>query len=123
MLSKKMTVFKKRGKPPGHSRKISEVMQQVARKKRFKQIGITLILAVIILFFFTGSRGTWQLIKFFEKKDDLENEIRELEKEKNARAEILKKVENDSGYIEKIAREKYKMKKEGERVYQVVEEK
>ena len=76
----------------------------------------------MLIFFASGQRGTIQMISFIKQKNDLENEIKILEAEKK-QLEIEKdKIKNDPEYIEKIAREKYKMKKKDEKVYQIVED-
>ena len=103
-------------------RKISQVMQKIARKKRLKQLSIIIALIIVALIFITGSRGTYQLYKFKQKKAELEAEVNRLENEKISLQDTKDKIENDPEYIEKIAREKYKMKKKEEKVYQIVEE-
>ena len=60
--------------------------------------------------------------RFINQKSKLQNEIKHLEEENKGLEDIKNKIENDPDYIEKIAREKYKMKKEGEQVYQIVED-
>ena len=97
-------------------------MQQIARKKRIRQVAFLTILIIVASIFITGSRGTFQLYKFSMQKQDLENEIEILEAEKTKLEEIKTKIETDPDYIEKIAREKYKMKKKEEKVYEIVEE-
>lgn len=109
----------KRRKP---NRKISEVMQRIARKKRIRQIAFLTILILVATIFITGSRGTLQLYKFNKQKQDLENEIESLETEKTKLEKMKSSLESDPEYIEKIAREKYKMKKKEEKVYEIVEE-
>ena len=103
-------------------RKITQIMQQITRKKRVKQIAFFTVLVVIIVFFASGSRGTYQLYKFNKQKQDLESELKELESEKAKLEQMKTNIENDPEYIEKIAREKYKMKKKEEKVYEIVEE-
>ena len=56
------------------------------------------------------------------QKQDLEKEINALEMEKGKLEEMKSNLESDPEYIEKIAREKYKMKKKEEKVYEIVEE-
>lgn len=97
-------------------------MQQIARKKRIRHIIFFAILTIIAVIFMTGSRGTYQLYKFHKQKQDLEIEVKMLEKEKQELEKVKDKIENDPEYIEKVAREKYKMKKKEEKVYEVVEE-
>jgi len=53
------------------------------------------------------------------KKQDLQNEIIELEKTKVELDSIRNRLENDPAYLEKIAREEYNMKKEGEKVIKI----
>ena len=109
----------KRRKP---NRKLTEVLQKIARKKRIRQITFLAVLILVATIFITGSRGTLQLYKFTRQKQDLENEIKALESEKSKLEEMKTNLENDPEYIEKIAREKYKMKKKEEKVYEIVEE-
>ena len=111
-------------KPPSRARngKLTEILNSLKRKKRIRHILILLALAILIVFFATGQRGTIQMISFVKQKHDLEEEIKILEAEKK-QLEIEKdKIKNDPEYIEKIAREKYKMKKKDEKVYQIVED-
>jgi cell division protein FtsB len=96
-------------------RKISEILRQIKRKKHLKHFLLLGIVAIFFTFFASGSRGTYQLGRFINQKNQLQEENTKLEDFKN-------KIENDPEYIEKIAREKYKMKKEGEQVYQIVED-
>ncbi len=109
----------KRGKSV---RKLSEVMQQITRKKRIRQLAFLATLIIVAAVFITGSRGTFQLYKFSKTKLDLKNEIEALETEKAKLENMKSKIETDPEYIEKIAREKYKMKKKEEKVYEIVEE-
>ena len=109
----------KRRKP---NRKISEVLQKISRKKRIRQVAFITFLVLVATIFITGSRGTLQLYKFTKQKQDLEREINELEIEKEKLDKMKSNLENDPEYIEKIAREKYKMKKKEEKVYEIVEE-
>ena len=93
------------------NRKITEVLQKISRKKRIRQVAFFAILILVATIFITGSRGTLQLYKFTRQKQDLENEINALEMEKGKLEEMKSNLESDPEYIEKIAREKYKMKK------------
>ena len=103
-------------------RRITQIMEQISHKKRVRQLTLIAILIIIVLIFSTGSRGTYQFYKFNEKKADLEEEIEKLESQKKDLEKVKLKIENDPAYIEKIAREKYKMKKKEEKVYEIVEE-
>ena len=77
---------------------------------------------MLLVFLSTGSRGTIKLWQISSEVNTLKTDIQELEEEKKRLQEIKDKIENDSTYLEKIAREKYKMKKKGEKVYEIIEE-
>lgn len=104
------------------NRKISEIMQRIARKKRIRQLAFLAVLIFVATVFITGSRGTLQLYKFTKQKQDLESEIESLERDKSKLENVKSNLEDDPDYIEKVAREKYKMKKKEEKVYEIVEE-
>jgi cell division protein FtsB len=116
-----LKIRKKRAKPPIQQRKISEVLKKITQKKRLKLFLSILVFLFIVAYFFIGDRGTYKLITFYSQKEKLTEEIQKLEIEKKELETLKSNLENDPQYIEKIAREKYKMKKKGERVYQIVE--
>ena len=104
------------------NRNLRDIIAHLNRKKRLKNILILLAFIALLAFFATGQRGTIQLVSFIKQKQDLENDINSLETE-TKNLEIEKdNIKNDPDYIEKIAREKYKMKKKDEEVYQIVED-
>ncbi|MCK5032784.1 MAG: septum formation initiator family protein [Calditrichia bacterium] len=116
-----MKIRTNRAKPPLQQRKITEVMKRITQKKRIKIILSVLVLLLITAYFVVGNRGTYKLITFYNQKEKLIEEIQKLEVEKKALETFKSNLENDPQSIEKVAREKYKMKKKGERVYQIVE--
>lgn len=71
------------------------------------------------MLFLFADRGTLHFYNSFEEKEKLQQEIDTLEAKKERLETEKDKLENDPEYIEKIAREKYKMKKKGEKIYQV----
>ena len=103
-------------------RKITEIFQEVSRKKRIRKIALSVVIIIIVIIFVSGSRGTYQLYKFNSRKAALEEQIETLEVEKQKLEKEKTSIEDDPAYIEKIAREKYKMKKKEEKVYEVVED-
>ena len=103
------------------TRKITQVFQRLNRKKRTRNLILFGLFALILIFFVSGPRGSYQLLKFTYQKRTLELEIEHLQRKKAELEKIKKKIETDPAYIEKIAREKYKMKKKDEQVYQVIE--
>jgi len=116
-----MKVRRTKAKPPSGKRLITEIKNKLAQKKRIKFYFSLAIVLVIVLFFVIGNRGTLKLISFYKQNAEIDNEIEILELQKNELDTVKTKLENDPNYIEKVAREKYKMKKKGERVYKVVE--
>jgi cell division protein DivIC len=103
------------------TRRITQVFKQLNRKKRTRNVIIFGSVALILIFFASGPRGSYQLLKFTYQKHELELEIKKLQQKRAELERIKKKIETDPAYIEKIAREKYKMKKKDEQVYQVIE--
>ncbi len=80
---------------------------------------VLLILSVGLVYTLFDSRGLIQRIRLESEKSSLENKIRALE-QKNAsmQAEIEKLKTNDQE-IERIAREKYFMHRNGEKIIKV----
>ena len=82
---------------------------------------ITIIVGCISLLLFSdrGLINLWSLkqekLKIQNEINDLRNQIAMLEKEEE-------KLKFDEKYIEKIAREKFKMVKPGERVFKITDE-
>ena len=116
-----MKIRRQKAKPPVQQRKISDVLKRIAQKKRIKLFLSVFVLLLIVAYFFVGKRGTYKLISFYNQKEKLTEEIKQLEIENKDLEEFKSNLENDPQSIEKVAREKYKMKKKGERVYQIVE--
>jgi len=102
--------------------KLSDIIRHIRKKKHLRHLLYFVIALIIFAFFASGPRGAYQLARFLGQKKDLEKEIKQLEQDKKELQIVKDKLENDPEYIEKVAREKYKMKKEGEKVYQVVED-
>lgn len=71
-------------------------------------------------------QGNFGFIKYYElrmKKERLKSEIITIKKQIDSLNIIIDKLDNDMEYIEKVAREKYNMIKEGETVFQIVPKK
>ena len=116
-----LKVRRQKAKPPIQQRKITDVLKRIAQKKRIKLFLGAIVLLLIVAYFVVGKRGTYKLISFYNQKEKLIEEIKQLEIKNKELEEFKLKLENDPQSIEKVAREKYKMKKKGERVYQIVE--
>ena len=76
-------------------------------------------MSLIIIFIF-GDHGLIKLYKIKSQRKKVQNHIIQLREEREKRKEEKNKIENDLDYIEKIAREKYKMVKPGEKIFKVV---
>ncbi|MHB2149068.1 FtsB family cell division protein [Calditrichota bacterium LG25] len=81
------------------------------------------IFAVIYLLFFSGPRSVIQYFRQTTYKKSLQKEIQSLKNEKQSLKKEAERLKNDLDYIEKIAREKYNMKKKDEKVYKIIKEK
>jgi len=91
-------------------------------KKIFPQITSTLLVVILIgcvsLLFFSD-RGLISLWDLKKEKADIQQEINLLRKEIANLKRESEKLEFDQDYIEKIAREKLKMAKPGEKVFKI----
>lgn len=103
---------KKKSKP--------RVLLRISSKKL-----ISLIFVVGVLYFilFSGSHSLIQYMRQSSRKQALIENIDSLKAQKKHLEEESERLKNDLFYIEKIAREKYNMKKKDEKVYQVIKEK
>ena len=90
-------------------------------QKQFIQGLVFLICMSLVIIFIFGAHGLIKLYKIKTQRGKIQNHIAQLRQEREKRKEEKNKIENDLDYIEKIAREKYKMVKPGEKVFKVVE--
>tara|TARA_B100001996_G_C18526555_1_gene541301 strand:+ start:276 stop:569 length:294 start_codon:yes stop_codon:yes gene_type:complete len=82
-------------------------------------VTITVGCISLILFSDRGLINLWSLKK---EKLDIDNEIEDLRVQISMLEKEEEKLKFDEKYIEKIAREKFKMVKPGERVFKIVDE-
>ena len=94
------------------------------RKKKktifYKRILISTFFLLGIILFVFNDMG---LIKYFQLKKQNQKLIEDINIVRNERKKLSKKIgklENDLEYIEKIAREEFRMAKEGEKVFRVI---
>jgi len=78
-----------------------------------------LILVPILLYALFNNKGVVQRMKLEAQKDEMEQKVREAEAEGNRLRTEVKALESDPTAIEKVAREKHGMVREGEKVYRV----
>jgi cell division protein FtsB len=103
---------KKKNKP--------RVLLRISSKKL---ISLIFIVGVLYFILFSGSHSLVQYLRQSSRKQALIENIDSLKTQKKRLEQESERLKNDLFYIEKIAREKYNMKKKDEKVYQVIKEK
>jgi cell division protein FtsL len=92
----------------------------LGRILRNRRLLILLVVAVpLALFLLFSSRGILQRIRLEAQKADLEEQIRAAREETRRLQAESKALDGDRAAIEKVAREKYGMVREGEKVYKI----
>ena len=71
--------------------------------------------------FIFGDHGLLKLYNIKNERKEIQKKISQLREEKEILKNEKSKIENDLDYIEKIAREKYKMVKPGEKIFKVID--
>jgi len=80
---------------------------------------ITLVLAGIVLYlFFAGPMGAWNLVSLWRTERALARESRELQAEIVELGIRRQKLESDTLYIERVAREEYHLAHPDELIYE-----
>jgi cell division protein FtsB len=96
-------------------------LRSVLRKAlKNRRVVVALALGVpVMLFVLFGSRGVVQRLRLLHEKSVMETNVRTVEaKQRQLRAE-LKALDGDHAAIERVAREKHGMVREGETLYKV----
>ena len=75
---------------------------------------------VLLIIFFFGDHGVYQLYRLREEKAEIQQSIVQLREEKIRLESEKTRLETDYKYIEQLARERYRMAKPGEKVFKVV---
>ena len=83
---------------------------------------MVLIVAGCVSLIFFSDRGLINLWSLKNEKLEIQNEINSLRSQIDMLEKEEERLKFDEKYIEKIAREKFKMVKPGERVFKVLEE-
>ena len=101
------------------SKRISKSYLADAQKK-FVKGTIFLLGAVLLIIFIFGDHGLLQLHKLKKERAKIQLYISQLRENRKILMVEKDRLENDLKYIEKIAREKYRMAKPGEKVFKVM---
>ena len=89
-------------------------------QKSFLRGVILLFVATLLIIFVFGDHGLFQLYKLKKERAEIQLYITQLRKDQGIFHKEKNRLENDLQYIEKLAREKYRMAKPGEKVFKVV---
>jgi len=92
----------------------------IFQKQFFKGFVFLIFFSLIIMFIF-GDHGLLKLYKIKKERQLVQKKIISLREEREKLRSEKIKIENDLSYIEKIAREKYKMVKPGEKIFKVID--
>ena len=112
-----MTEYEKmarRSRPRAARQQMAETQRQFVRGVLFL-IGVTLL----IIFIF-GDHGLFQLYKLKQERKQVQIHIAQLRENREKFIAEKNRLENDLDYIEKLARERFKMAKAGEKVFKVI---
>lgn len=102
-------------------RRIRSKSESIAKtQKQFIQGLVLLICLSLIIVFIFGDHGLLKLYKIKSQRKTIQTHIAQLRNEKAKAKDKKNRIENDLNYIEKMAREKYKMVKPGEKIFKVV---
>ncbi|MBT4554112.1 MAG: septum formation initiator family protein [Candidatus Marinimicrobia bacterium] len=79
-------------------------------------------MSLLIIFIF-GDHGLFQLYKLKQERKKVQEHITQLRENREELISEKNRLENDLDYIEKLARERFRMAKPGERVFKVIPKK
>lgn len=74
---------------------------------------------ILVWFAFIDTYSLWTRLELYTKKNDLIQKTEQLEAETARLKQQIEDLRNDPALLERIAREEYGMKKEGETVYKI----
>jgi len=84
-------------------------------------VGSIFVLIIILIFLVISDYGLYQLYLLHREKVRIEQHITELKAEQDSLRSQRVLLESNLQYIEKLAREKYRMARRGEKVFRVIE--
>lgn len=94
---------------------------QIFNPLRWRKSFLLLVLGgfVIIWFAFIDTYSLWTRYQLSKRRDNLKLKTEQLKAETARLKQQIRDLNNDPALLERIAREEYGMKKEGETVYKV----
>lgn len=97
--------------------------KQIFNPLRWRKSFLGLILGgfVLIWFLFLDTYSLYTRINLSNKKAELKSETQKLKKENKELKEQILQIKTDTNLVKKIAREKYGMRKPGEKIYKIRE--
>ena len=90
--------------------------------RRWKQLLFLALFAGGLYVLFAGESGYLQVEARRSELQLLRYEVESLRARNDSLRTLLERLRNDIGYLEKVAREEYGMKKPGEQVYRIPDE-
>ena len=88
-------------------------------RSRLKVAALLLLAMAAALLLLGGDEGLFQVLAKQRELEALRAQVASLEAANDSLRQVLWLLENDLGYVEKVAREEYGMVKPGERVYRL----
>ena len=101
--------------------KYKHAKQRLAEtQKQFVKGVLLMLLGTLVVIFIFGDHGLFQLYKLKKERVEIQDYILKLRKERENLIVEKNLLENNLDYIERLAREKYRMAKPGEKVFKVI---
>ncbi len=92
----------------------------VEAKRKFYRGIILFALSLLTIVFLFGDHGVYQLYKIKSQRKATQKRIEVLKTEREILENEKNRLETDLDYIERLAREKYRMAKNGEKIFKVI---
>jgi len=101
---------------------VDKLKKKTTKKKKTIKRFLFLLVAVFLVYsFFAGPYGFLRIFSLLKEKKELKLEAKKLEARIMEREQRKEKLESDSFYLEKEAREKLGMARKDEKVYKFVD--
>ncbi|NOZ57790.1 MAG: septum formation initiator family protein [Calditrichaeota bacterium] len=93
---------------------VDESSERIGKIRRWIYISVAVFLAYVFVF---GDYGVYHYVQLLRRKRKIVQQLRDLEQRKKQLEDSLKRLQNDRSFLEKVARERYKLGKPNERIY------